>query len=263
MVSHLWGNQGPPLVLLHGNYGSWTHWLKNVEVLSRHFKVLAVDVPGYGDSAMPPAPYSFESIGEIIAGGVREIFGDERLSIVGFSMGSGMAAQVARLLESQTDSFVVVSGSRRMTGVTRGPRVPLIKWRKLPTPAEEDAAHRHNLQAAMIAEASRIDDLAVALQRSNARRTRIPAEVARGESPLQDIVPQLKCPVGFIWGEKDSAIGPYMEQRLAWIRQFRPDARYAVVPDAGHWVAYEQAESFNAALLGMLPASPALQQGAK
>ena len=55
---------GPPLVLLHGNFGSWMHWIRNVEVLSQHYRVIALDIPGFGDSATPPKPcpstwYSF------------------------------------------------------------------------------------------------------------------------------------------------------------------------------------------------------------
>src|SRR5439155_25324434 len=55
MVWRSWGS-GPPLVLLHGGYGSWSHWIRNVLPLSRHFRVIAPDLPGLGESATPPAP---------------------------------------------------------------------------------------------------------------------------------------------------------------------------------------------------------------
>src|SRR6202012_2762510 len=50
MVWRRWGN-GPALVLLHGGYGSWTHWLRNVENLASRYSVLACDLPGLGESA--------------------------------------------------------------------------------------------------------------------------------------------------------------------------------------------------------------------
>ena len=56
MVWRIWG-EGPPLVLLHGAHGSWTHWFNNIPGLAKHFTVLAPDLPGMGDSAMPPALY--------------------------------------------------------------------------------------------------------------------------------------------------------------------------------------------------------------
>ncbi|HJZ17892.1 MAG TPA: hypothetical protein VJ251_21020, partial [Stellaceae bacterium] len=45
MVWHVWGD-GPALALLHGGYGSWTHWIRNVIPLSRTFTVAAPDLPG-------------------------------------------------------------------------------------------------------------------------------------------------------------------------------------------------------------------------
>src|SRR5690606_94454 len=45
LVWRLWGN-GPPLVLLHGAFGSWTHWLRNIPALAARFRVIAPDMPG-------------------------------------------------------------------------------------------------------------------------------------------------------------------------------------------------------------------------
>ena len=56
MVWRAWG-AGPPLVLLHGASGSWTHWIRNVPELSRHYELWAADIPGLGDSAMPPCAW--------------------------------------------------------------------------------------------------------------------------------------------------------------------------------------------------------------
>src|SRR5262245_48453811 len=64
---------GPYLALLHGGHGAWSHWIRNVEVLAQHFTVLACDMPGYGDSAMVPEPYTAASIAEIVTRGLQEI----------------------------------------------------------------------------------------------------------------------------------------------------------------------------------------------
>ena len=90
MVWRLWG-KGPPLVLLHGGYGSWTHWLRNVEPLSRRFTVIAPDMPGLGDSASPPAPYSAASLAAIMAEGLDRIVPPpEAVAMAGFSFGAVM-----------------------------------------------------------------------------------------------------------------------------------------------------------------------------
>src|SRR6266581_2374197 len=69
MVWRCWGS-GPPLVLLHGGYGSWTHWIRNVLPLSRQFTVIAADLPGLGESATPPEPWTARGLAAIIVEGL-------------------------------------------------------------------------------------------------------------------------------------------------------------------------------------------------
>ena len=69
MVWRLWGS-GPPLVLLHGGYGSWMHWIRNVLPLSRRFRVIAPDLPGLGKSATPPEPWTAAGFAAIIVQGL-------------------------------------------------------------------------------------------------------------------------------------------------------------------------------------------------
>jgi len=251
MVSHIWGS-GPPLVLLHGNFGSWMHWIRNVEALGRHYRVIAVDIPGFGDSDIPPEPYSFHSISGIIAAGLIEIVGDEKINLVGFSFGAATSAETANTLGERMRKLVLVSAGRNMTGITRPAMDEFVKWRGFETRAERDAAHQRNLEVIMIANPSRIDPLAITIQRTNAERARLRAAPVRKDASTQMHVPNLKCGVAFIWGERDSTIGPHLDERPAWIRKFRPDARHTIIPDAGHWAAYEQPERFNEAMIDLL-----------
>src|ERR1051325_7613012 len=57
MAWRSWG-QGAPLVLLHGGYGSWMHWIRNVPPLSRQFRVIAPDLPGLRQAATARRPRS-------------------------------------------------------------------------------------------------------------------------------------------------------------------------------------------------------------
>src|SRR6516225_4256552 len=91
MVWRVWG-EGPALVLLHGGYGSWTHWLRNIPVLSEGRRVIAADMPGLGESASAPEPYTAESIAAIVAGGLGEVLDrvqgeGESFDLAGFSFG--------------------------------------------------------------------------------------------------------------------------------------------------------------------------------
>lgn len=251
MVLHIWGS-GPPLALLHGNYGSWMHWIRNVEALGRHYRVIGIDIPGFGESAVPPEPYSIHSVAEIIAAGIVSVAGGEKINLAGFSFGAAVASETAHVLGSHLNQLVLVSPGRNMTGITLAPVGDIVKWRGLDTHAERDAAHRRNLNAMMISDVSRIDELAITIQNANAEQTRMKRAVVTTDTATQTHVPVLEAPVSFIWAERDANIGPYMAERPQWIRRYRPGARYKIIPDAGHWVAYEQPELFNQALLDLL-----------
>ncbi len=97
MIWHVWG-EGPPLALLHGGYGSWTHWICNVIPLSRSFTVAAPDLPGLGESATPPEPHTAEGLASIVVEGLEIVFrGLLGVHIAGFSRpGRGRAAPSRR-----------------------------------------------------------------------------------------------------------------------------------------------------------------------
>src|SRR5215510_13000915 len=69
MVWRVWG-AGEPLVLFHGGSGSWTHWIRNIPELSRHNELWVPDIPGLGDSAMPPEPLIPASIADVVIAGL-------------------------------------------------------------------------------------------------------------------------------------------------------------------------------------------------
>lgn len=252
MVWHIWG-QGPNLVLLHGNLGSWQHWIRNIEFLSRHFRVIAGDIPGFGASDKPPEPYSAQSVGRIVADGIIEITGSsEPISFAGFSFGSGVSAEAAQCLGSRVEKLVLVSAGTKMQGVTRNDTPPFVRWRGLPTVEERNAAHRRNIEIMMLADPANIDDLALHIQSENAARARLNIDIINKDASHTRVTPHLKCELAAIWGERDSVIGPYMHQRTSWLQSHHPDARHIIIPVAGHWCLYEDPEASNRALLELL-----------
>jgi len=67
MVWHTWGTPRdgvPPLVLLHGGSGSWTHWVRNIADLVDAGRELWIpDLPGFGDSASPASGGDADALG--------------------------------------------------------------------------------------------------------------------------------------------------------------------------------------------------------
>ena len=76
MVWRRWGDPDasrPPLVLLHGGFGAWNHWVRNIPVLARDRLVIVADLPGCGDSALPTEPYDAASVAAIVADGLGAV----------------------------------------------------------------------------------------------------------------------------------------------------------------------------------------------
>jgi pimeloyl-ACP methyl ester carboxylesterase len=242
MVWHVWGD-GPPLALLHGGYGSWTHWIRNVIPLSRTFTVAAPDLPGLGESATPPEPHTAEGLASIVVEGLEVVFPElGGLHIAGFSFGGVLGGHVAAQLGDRVRGFTIV-GSNGL-GLVRQPTA----LRRVPDNASEAealAVARHNLAALMIADPAKIDELAVYIQAQNAPRGRVKSRRFSRAETLARALPLIKARIDGIWGERDATAYPHLDDRARALRNVQPDARFEVIPGAGHWVQYEAADKFN------------------
>ncbi len=242
MIWRVWGD-GPPLALLHGGYGSWTHWIRNVIPLSQAFTVAAPDLPGLGESAAPPEPHTAEGLARIVVEGLDTVFrGVTGLHIAGFSFGGVLGGHVAAQLGDRVRTFTVV-GSNGL-GLVRQPTA----LRRLPEDSSEAEAlgvARHNLAALMIADRGKIDELAIYIQAQNAPRGRVKSRRFSRADTLARALPLIKARIDGIWGERDATAYPHLDDRARALRNIQPDARFEVIPGAGHWVQYEAADKFN------------------
>jgi 2-hydroxy-6-oxonona-2,4-dienedioate hydrolase len=249
MVWHAFGN-GTPLFLFHGGHGSWTHWFKNIPVLAERFQVIAADLPGYGDSALPPQPHTLASLAEIVAAGIRDLIGHRRCYLMGFSFGSMIGSHVARILGDQVIRLVLIAVNG--LGVPRGNVEDMHRWRELTDETEIIAAHRRNLAIMMFADENKIDPLSVFLQFDNTRRARLHGRKLSSVADLRDCIAQIKAPMTVIWGEKDVAAGGAFDARIAALRELKPGVRTIIIPGIGHWTQYEGADAFNKIALAEL-----------
>jgi 2-hydroxy-6-oxonona-2,4-dienedioate hydrolase len=249
MVWRVWGS-GPPLVLLHGGYGSWTHWIRNVLPLARRFTVIAPDLPGLGESATPPEPHTAEGLAAIIVAGLGIVLPkDAAPHLAGFSFGGVLGGHVAAQFGDRLRALTLV-GSNGL-GLVRQPTALL----RVPAGASEEevlAVHRHNLGTLMIADPAKIDELALHIQSQNAPRGRVRSRRFSRADTLARALPLVKVPLDGIWGERDATAYPHLDDRARVLRSFQPAARFEVIPGAGHWVQYEAADRFNAVLAAIV-----------
>jgi pimeloyl-ACP methyl ester carboxylesterase len=257
-VWRVWG-KGVPLVLLHGGTGSWMHWLRNVEDLSRHFMLLVPDLPGSGESTSPEPPISAAGIAATLEAGLASLIGTDReVAIAGFSMGGLIAGYLARRIGTRARCLVLVGATG--TGAPRGAMEPLKSWRRLPGEAEKLAAHRQNLGILMIHDPANIDELAVHVQSANAERSRVRGKHVSHTGALADCLSGFPGRLAGIWGEFDATAAPYLADRAERLREFQPQATFDVFAGAGHWVQYEASARFNRRLAEIVTdAMPASQ----
>ncbi len=99
---------GPPVVLIHGMLNSSSHWQSVAMELARDHTVLAPDLIGHGDSAAPRGDYSLGAH----AASIRDLMaaiGIDRASIVGHSLGGGVAMQFFYQFPQRVERLVLIS----------------------------------------------------------------------------------------------------------------------------------------------------------
>jgi pimeloyl-ACP methyl ester carboxylesterase len=105
---YLGGGDGPVLLLIHGMAGTCQNWRGVAEALAQRHTVIAPDLPGHGVSAGGPGDYSLGSL----AAGLRDLLfslGHERATLVGHSLGGGIAMQFAYQFPEIVERLVLVS----------------------------------------------------------------------------------------------------------------------------------------------------------
>jgi pimeloyl-ACP methyl ester carboxylesterase len=107
-VSYRIAGSGPALLLLHGIANSSETWARVAPLLADRFTLIAPDLLGHGASASPRGDYSLGAH----ASGARDVvtaLGHERVTVVGHSLGGGVAMQFAYQFPERTERLVLVS----------------------------------------------------------------------------------------------------------------------------------------------------------
>ena len=125
-VRYLQAGEGPVVALIHGITSTADTWLPAMAGLCRDHTVIAPDLLGHGASAKPRGDYSLGAY----ASGVRDLFaalGHDRVTVVGHSLGGGIALQFAYQFPERTERLVLVSSGglgREVSIVLRAAALP-------------------------------------------------------------------------------------------------------------------------------------------
>lgn len=250
IVWRSWG-AGPPLILLHGASGSWTHWIRNVLPLAARFRVLVPDMPGFGDSDTPPEPHTADGLAKLVAAALDVMLPPPTaLDLAGFSFGGIIGGLVAARLGQRIRTLVVLG----VGGLGLGPPPPRALLRVESAMASEEIrrVHRENLRILMLGDPESADDLAVSLQIENLRRARFKSGTIPQSDVLRQALPAIRSRIAGIWGTRDAFTGGRLDECRRVLASFQGDLDLRVIEGAGHWVTYEAADQVNAALFELL-----------
>lgn len=110
-----YGKGREALVLVHGWTCSLDYWRDLIPDLSKRSRVIAIDLPGHGQSDKPQVAYSMDLFARAVDAVLRDA-GVKRAVLVGHSMGTPVARQFYRKYPEKTLAIVIVDGALRPFG---------------------------------------------------------------------------------------------------------------------------------------------------
>jgi pimeloyl-ACP methyl ester carboxylesterase len=254
LLWRIWGSpERPAVVLLHGGFGAWNHWVRNIPALEADFRVIVPDLPGCGDSDDPPAPYDAASLAAILSDGLDHLFADNNtpFDLVAFSFGGTLSGMIAHAQAERIRSLTIV-GTPILGLTTTGKANDLVAVPRDMAPDEAAPLYRGNLEKLMVHDPAAVDDLAMTLHVSNMHKTRLRSRKIARVFVTADSLVDLPCPLNFVFGDGDPTLHPDMDGIRTQVAALQPDAPFHVFPDTGHWVQYEAADRFNTLLPQLL-----------
>ncbi|MEO0437795.1 MAG: alpha/beta hydrolase [Pseudomonadota bacterium] len=236
----------PPLLLLHGGFGSWNHWIANLLDLRQDREVWTLDLPGLGRSGDMPEPHSIDHFAHIVLKGINQLIGHEqKLALAGFSFGAMITGRLAVLLDQRCTACTLIGAAG--FGVLHA-QVALLPLPLVDASAREaKRIHEENLQRLMLHKPSSIDDIAIHLHSENLRKFRFRSRLLAKSNELAELLPDISAPLVGIWGAEDATAGgqDQIEARRELFSQAQPSSQFHVIDGAGHWVMYEAPEAVN------------------
>lgn len=260
------GGSGPPIILLHGygaNRATWTPWLPALE--SAH-RCLAIDLPGFGDAPIPrDAGWTLSDLAQPVVRLIESLDLREA-TLVGHSMGGGVALIVALELlrraregaPSRLARLVSVAGiayRQKVPPFVRASRWPLLaEWALRLTPKRPlvRTIYHDVVVRPEAVTPRRIEAMARPLRRRGAARAlvRIAQHLDRSEAhEIVPRIPEIDVPVLCLWGAQDRVVPPAVGRRLA---TEVANGRYVELERCGHLVTEECPQESLAVLQGFM-----------
>jgi len=241
---------GPVVILLHAGIADRTMWAEHLEPLAAAgYRAIAVDLPGFGEA--PVAPGEQAPWADVLE--TMDALAIDRAALVGNSFGGAVALRIAAVAPLRVSALALISSP--------APELEPSPELQAAWEAEESALDRGDIDAAVeaVVGAWTLPDAPQALRDRVAAMQRrafvVQAEagsVAEAPDPLdqnRDALSRLDVPTVVAAGDHDLVDFRHGAELLA---RSLPNARHAVIQDAGHLAPMETPETFRGLLLDFL-----------
>jgi pimeloyl-ACP methyl ester carboxylesterase len=265
-LSYLTAGEGRLIIFLHSFCGWADLWNLCLQELGQYYKVCAIDLPGFGQSELPKGSNFTEDYYVNVANIIKnfiEIQGYQKASIVGNSMGGGIALQFAFQFPGMVDKLALVDSSNL------GKEVPFI-WRLLGLPsAVMGIIFRLNnnkfwiryLWNKMFYNKKFVSDKFIGQSIIWGRKPgthSLMLGVAKSKYGINlhgqkglylNKLHQINVPTLIVWGSEDKMLPPSHGEVA---HSLIPKSQLVVFPECGHLLQIEKANEFNKLLLSFL-----------
>ncbi len=250
---------GKVLLFVHGLSGSWPNWLENIPHFAREHRVIALDLPGFGDSPMPDWDVTVEAYGRFILE-FGDALGIERSTIVGNSMGGFIAAETVSRQPGRFEKLVLVSAAgvsharmRRQPaevaarmGIATAPLLLRLVDRGMRRPGLRQALFSGLFYAP---NRLRRELLWECFHHGNGRPGVLPAVRGLVGYDILDRLEDVEVPTLIVWGRNDHVVPP--NDAIGYARRLR-NSRTVIFDKTGHLPMAERPVRFNRVLEAFL-----------
>jgi pimeloyl-ACP methyl ester carboxylesterase len=250
--------EGPAMIFIHGLSGCWQNWLENICFFARDHRVIAVDLPGFGESEMPVEPISISGYARTVDA-LFEALGIDSGVVVGNSMGGFVGLELAIRFPPRVERLCLVGAAglsiehlrtERKRGIRhRAENIAFfyVAWVSTRSPGLMARPRPRQMVLKLVAaHPERLPGALVVEQVGGAGKEGFAGALdALTGYPIRDRLCEIGCPTLIVWGDKDILV-PVKD--AAEFERLISDSRKVIYKDTGHIPMVERPARFNADL---------------
>ena len=262
------GGDGPPILWVHGLGGLWQNWLLNIPAFMGTHRCVALDLPGFGQSGMPPGEISISAFARTLDR-LCDVLEISDPVVVGNSMGGFSGAELAVSFPTRVSKLVLVAAAGLSTEYLS--REPLLAAAR----AFAALTARTGLRGAPAVKRPRLRRVALQLVVRYPEKLSVPlaTELVGGANApgfidafdalmgysFRDRLEKIEAPVLIVWGRNDMLVP--VEDAEMYEHLIGENAHSVIFEDTGHLPMLERPSRFNELLRGFVAGERAPEAG--